>query len=450
MLKNRLLLNTMLCFVFYTQSISAIEPSNIYIAQSPANCLDKNIVAKQEVSLIDLIKIGICHNPQLQADYMAVRENEANLGSAKSEYFPQINLSAGANKNTAKRQGEHSLESDPYNVNLGLSMLLYDFGGRSARIESFKAYLAQAGFSYNAALQDLILSVHTSYFKLLGAKEDLKSAKANEAMYKKSFDEASRRYEVGLAALNDKLQTQTSYEQSKLRVIEMENAVKQYEGDLATILHLPPQTSFKLKQPPKDRDLTALSADDTLDKMIDIAAHERDEVKTREMSVNAANASLKELRAERYGSFSISADSGYNNSWKSEHAYNRDSSVGINYRLPLFTGFDTSYKIAAAKYKREQERYLLEETRNQIKNEVWGAYHDYVTALKSYEVSKKVLKSAEENEKVAFKSYEVGKSDIINLLTAESQLADARDSLVVAFYTVLINKATLYRSIGRF
>lgn len=450
MLKNRLLLNTMLCFVFYTQSISAIEASNIYIAQSPANCLDKNIVAKQEVSLIDLIKIGICHNPQLQADYMAVRENEANLGSAKSEYFPQINLSAGANKNTAKRQGEHSLESDPYNVNLGLSMLLYDFGGRSARIESFKAYLAQAGFSYNAALQDLILSVHTSYFKLLGAKEDLKSAKANEAMYKKSFDEASRRYEVGLAALNDKLQTQTSYEQSKLRVIEMENAVKQYEGDLATILHLPPQTSFKLKQPPKDRDLTALSADDTLDKMIDIAAHERDEVKTREMSVNAANASLKELRAERYGSFSISADSGYNNSWKSEHAYNRDSSVGINYRLPLFTGFDTSYKIAAAKYKREQERYLLEETRNQIKNEVWGAYHDYVTALKSYEVSKKVLKSAEENEKVAFKSYEVGKSDIINLLTAESQLADARDSLVVAFYTVLINKATLYRSIGRF
>jgi outer membrane protein TolC len=70
--------------------------------------------------------------------------------------------------------------------------------------------------------------------------------------------------------------------------------------------------------------------------------------------------------------------------------------------------------------------------------------------LKSYEVSKDVLKSAEENEKVAFKSYEIGQTDIINLLTAESQLADARDSLVVAFYTVLINKATLYRSIGRF
>ncbi len=450
MIKSRLLLNTVFCLALYAQSAYAAENIETYVAQTPVNCLDKDIAVKQEVSLIDLIKIGICNNPQLQADYMSVRESNENLGSAKSEYFPQINLSAGAGKNTTKQQGTNSLENNPYNVNLGLSMLLYDFGGRSARIESFKAYLAQSGFNYNKALQDLILSIHTSYFKLLGAKEDLKSAHANEAMYKKSFDEASRRYEVGLAALNDKLQTQTSYEQSKLRVIEMENAVKQYEGDLATILHLPPQTSFKLKQPPKDRDLTALGKEDTLDKMIEIAARDRDEVKVREMEINAVNASLKELRAERYGSFSVSADSGYNNNWKPTRSYNRDSSIGINYRLPLFTGFDTTHKITAAKYRREQERYLLEETRSQIKNEVWSAYHDYATSLKSYEVSKKVLKSAEENEKVAFKSYEVGKSDIINLLTAESQLAAARDSLVVAFYTVLINKATLYRSIGRF
>ena len=61
-----------------------------------------------------------------------------------------------------------------------------------------------------------------------------------------------------------------------------------------------------------------------------------------------------------------------------------------------------------------------------------------------------MLKSAKENERVAFKSYEIGQTDIINLLTAESQLADARDRVVNAFYTVLINKATLYRSIGRF
>ena len=210
-------------------------------------------------------------------------------------------------------------------MNIGLSLLLYYFGCRSARIDSFKSYLASAGFDYNTSLQDLILSIQTSYFKLLGAKEDLVSAKANEAMYKKTFDEARRKYDVGLAALNDKLQTQTSYEQSRLKVIEVENLVKQYEGELATILNLPPQTQFMLNEPPKDRDLTALDKKDTIEQLIEIAIKDRDEVKSQEMSLNASNSSLQELKSSRYGSFTISADSGYNNSWKDTRYYQKDN-----------------------------------------------------------------------------------------------------------------------------
>lgn len=443
----------MLSFIFalvLSGGASAQEKDNIYAAKVPLGCLEKEIAVNKEVSLIDLIKIGICNNPMLNADYMGLKIGEANLGAAKSEYFPNINLGTGIGKKTNKQQSRHHIENDPYNVNLGLSLLLYDFGGRTARVDSFRYYLANAGFNYNSALQDLILAVHTQYFKLLGAMEDLKSAKANEAMYKKAFDEASRKYDVGLAALNDKLQTQTSYEQSKLQVLQMQNAVKQNQGELATTLNLPPQTIFKLKQPPKDRDLTALGKKDTIEKMIEQAIRERDEIKAQEMTLNATNATLRELKASRYGAFSLSAESGYNNSWKDSRSYNRDNSIGLNYKIPLFTGFDTSYKISAAKYKREQERYNLENLRNQIKNEVWSAYHNYQTAMKSYDVSKKVLKSAEENERVAFRSYEVGSTDIINLLTAETQLAEARDAVINAFYMVLIDKATLYRAIGRF
>ena len=450
MTKCKLLLSSILSVTLFYNSCYAKDAEVKFLTNIPEGCLDKNIINNQNVSLIDLIKIGICNNPSLRIDYINQKIAEENLGSAKSEYFPKIDISAKAQKNTNKRQGENSVESDPYGINAGLSLLLYDFGGRSSRIDTFKSYLASAGFNYNSALQDLILSIQTSYFKLLGAKEDLVSAKANEAMYKKTFDEARRKYDVGLAALNDKLQTQTSYEQSRLKVIEVENLVKQYQGELATILDLPPQTQFNLKEPPKDRDLTALDEKDTIEQLIDIAIKDRDEVKSQEMSLNAANSSLQELRSSRYGKFTLSASSGYNNAWKDTRSYQKDNVLGLSYSLPLFTGFDTTHKIASAKQKREQERLALEDVKNKIRNEVWSAYHDYQTSLKSYDVSKKLLKSAEENEKVAFKSYEIGQTDIINLLTAESQLADARDTLVVAFYTVLINKAKLYRSVGRY
>lgn len=436
--------------ILFSSPTSATQNNEVFEIKAPSNCLDKNIVESEELSLIELIKIGICNNPSLASDYMLYQENKDNLSKSKKEYYPQINLTSNINKNSTTTEGYNTNSNSPYNINLGLSMLLYDFGGRSARIDSFKSYLSKSGFEYNNALQDLILSIHTAYFKLLGAQEDLISAKANEAMYKKTYDEAKRKYDVGLVALNDKLQTQTTYEQSKLKVIETENNVKQYQGDLAVILNLSPKTTFKLKEPPKDRDLTALDKKENIDTLIEQASLNRLEIQAQKEAINQANADLRNLRASRYGSFNLSADSNYSNTWKYESSYKRDNQIGIQYRLPLFTGFDTKYSISATKKKRQRERYILDEIKNNIKNEVWSAYHNYKTSLKSYDVSKKLLKSAEENEKVAFKSYEIGKTDIINLLTAESQLAQARDTLVNSFYTVLINKATLYRSIGRF
>jgi hypothetical protein len=39
-------------------------------------CLDKDISIKNELSLIDLIKIGIYNNPSLSADYMSLKLSE--------------------------------------------------------------------------------------------------------------------------------------------------------------------------------------------------------------------------------------------------------------------------------------------------------------------------------------------------------------------------------------
>ena len=86
----------------------------------------------------------------------------------------------------------------------------------------------------------------------------------------------------------------------------------------------------------------------------------------------------------------------------------------------------------------------------QIQNDVWSKYQHYKTALRTYEISQTVLDSAEENERVAFRYYKVGKGDILNLLTAVAQLADARQNKITAFYNLLLSKANLYRSIGKY
>ena len=124
--------------------------------------------------------------------------------------------------------------------------------------------------------------------------------------------------------------------------------------------------------------------------------------------------------------------------------------MGLNISVPLFAGFSNTYNIAQAKYQYKQAEYSLVDTKESVKNEVWSAYQNYKTAVTAHEISEKVLESAVEAERVAFAMYQVGKGDILTLLTAGSNLASARKEVIVAYYAVLKSKANLYRAVGQF
>ncbi|MBP5344063.1 MAG: TolC family protein [Alphaproteobacteria bacterium] len=428
---------------------AAMDPFSVYKLQTPEGCLDKDLT-KTELGLPELIQIGICSNPTLSREYMAVKAQEASLGTAKAEYLPNVEASGAASISGNKNEHDHWRQSEPYSGNIGASWLLFDFGGRSARVERTKAYLDAAEFNYNAQLQETFLAINNAYLNLLGAEEVLSSAKDSEKSYKKAYEESSKRFDLGLVSLSDKLMAQTSYEQSKLATIQAENTVKQNQGNLAVLLNLSPSTSFKLKKPPKDKKITELETKNTVEELMELALTQRPELKGKESELKAARENVSAVRASTLPSLSASGSVGYGDSWKQSNPYQMTSSAGLKVSVPLFTGFADTYKVAGAIYQEQQASLAVAATQDSIKNEVWKAYQNYKTAVSAYGIANDVLKSAKENERVAMKSYEVGQGDILNLLTATSQMSNARQELVNAFYAVLISKANLYRAIGRF
>lgn len=428
----------------------AADPFSVFRANAPQGCVDKDIGAGA-LGLPELIEIGLCNNPSLNRDYMSVKASEAALGKAKSEYLPDITASGGLSDSYSKREHGRREKSDPLNGNIALSWLLYDFGGRGARVEREKEYLNQSNFTYVGALHDTILSIHTAYLELLSSQEVLKSAKTSEESYKKSFEESAKRYELGLVSLSDKLQAQTSYEQSKLEVVTAENSVKLNQGKLAILLNVSPDTVFNLKRPPKSDNIAKLeSGDMSVQKLMETALSVRPEIKSAESALKAAGHNVDAAKAQNLPSISGSARFGYDDDWKKANPYQYGSSVGVQVSVPLFTGFANTYNVSQAKYQQLGSQYALEETKESVKNEVWSAYQNYKTAVTGHEISRQVLESAVEAERVAFAMYQVGKGDILNLLTASANLASARKEVIVAFYGVLKSKSNLYRAVGRF
>lgn len=438
------------CIFCLTLNSFAMDPFSVLQKQAPQGCVDKEI-SEKPIGLPELLEIGFCHNPLLNRGYMEVKSSEALVGSSKAEYLPNVSLDGSLSKSTSKIEETAGLENDPYSANVALSWLIYDFGGRSARVERAKSYLEASGFQYNALLKDTFLNINNAYFELLSAEEVLKSAKTSEASFKKSYEESAKRYDLGLVSLSDKLLAKTTYEESKLEVVRAENQVQANQGKLAMLLNVSPETKFNLLKPKNDKDLTKLEMEEmTVSQMIETAMSLRPEIQKSQKDIEIASADIKIKKAAAMPKISLTAKTGVNDDWREHGAYQYASSVGVNLSVPLFTGFSDTYNIKAAEYQKQQAYFAKEDVAETVKAEVWTAYHDYKTAVSSYDISKKALESAKENERVAFASYQVGKGDILNLLTAGSQLSTARKEVIVAYYSVLTSKAKLYRAIGRF
>ncbi len=436
-------------FGFIGSGVAGIDPFSVYLAKAPEGCLSETLKAGK-LELADLIQIGICNNPSLNRDYMAVKSAESDVGQVKSNYLPSVTGSASASKETGKVQKGETAEDNPYSANVALSWLLFDFGGRSAKTEQTKAYLEAAEFSYNSSLQNLVFSVSQAYYNVLGAKAVLVSSKTAEESYKKSYDETKRRYELGLVSASDKLLAQTSYENSKLAVIQAENAVKTGMGNLAQLLNLPPDTDFDLARPKPKSEHLDLEVQKPVDELIDIALSQRPDLRANKSSLEASKYNEDVVKSSALPSVSVGAGLGYRDNWHNSNPYQYSTNVGLSLSVPLFTGFSDTYKITKAKYQTRQAEATVANTEDTVKNEVWTAYQDYQTAVSSHKISLTVLESAKENQKVAFAMYKVGKGSILNLLTAESQLANSRKESIVSFYSVLTQKAKLYRAIGRY
>ncbi len=431
-----------------TTPVLALDPFSVYTQNAPENCVDADV--SKELDLPTLIQVGICNNPALNRDYMSVKAREANLGEVKSEYLPSIDASGSINKSTTKAKGFDKETDSPYSANIGLKWLIYDFGARGATTDQMQAYLNSDSFTYSAALHDTVLAINQAYFDLLSNQEVLKSAQETMKSYQKSFEETSKRYKLGMVALSDKLLAQTTYKKSELAVIEAENVLKKSGATLATLLNLPTDTEFKLALPKKDKDITQISTDMTVGEMMEEALKLRPELKSAENKELAAQYGVDIAKSGHYPSISATANAGYNDNWSGQKAYRETASAGLSMSVPLFSGFKTSYNVAKARYQYLAAQHTTEETQDSVTKEVFNAYHDYKTALSAYKVNKEVLESAKESERVSFKSYQAGKESILNLLTAQAELATARKGVATSFYDVLIAKANLYRAIGQF
>ena len=422
---------------FNTEAITPPRPL-LYPERENAAEPCQPIASNTVFGVVEVVDLALCQNPKTREVWANARVQAAQVGSAQSDYLPSLDGKVGAN--WAEANGQHS---ELRSASLTLSWLLYDSGARSANLESARQLLNAANATLDSTVQSVFFSALQSFYNAQAARAAVIAALESEKASRESLTAAEVRYKVGTGTPADRLQAQTAWSQSTLNRIKVEGVLKNAFGTLANVMGLDASVPLKLvdfsEATPDakfDRDVDALIAE---------ARERRPDLKAAEAQLKASQSNIELARANGQPSLSL----GVTPSWQENgNISNHANTLGLTLSLPLFSGFDTTYKIRAAQARVEAASAQREGVRQQVALDVWAAYQSLTTATQTVKTSADLLASAEQSEKVALGRYKAGVGNILDVLNAQSALAAARLQRIQALLDWRVSRATLAKAVG--
>jgi outer membrane protein len=401
------------------------------------------------LSLAAAVDLALCRNPTTRSAWAAAHQQAAALGSAESAWLPDVSATGGETRSF----GEHAdatglIVSTPQNSRdaaLNLSWVLYDFGARDGRITSARHLLDAAAATASSISQQTVLNVVQSYYGVVAADASLIAARATESADVRSFEVARSLREGGAGTRADVLQAETAFNQAVLARVQAEAAAKNAHGALAVTLGLPADRALTLAPEAVPAEAPALTA-----RMADLMAEamrQRLDLAAALAQRDSAEANVTVARAAGWPSISVSAGRDLIDTTGIPHQ--NYSLIGVNVTVPIFTGFNVDYGVRQAQAALDASEANADQVRLGVSLGVWNAYHLLDSANQQLTVTSGLINTAEENEQVALGRYQAGVGTIVDVLTAQSAAALARQTRINAELGWQVARAQLALALGR-
>lgn len=186
--------------------------------------------------------------------------------------------------------------------------------------------------------------------------------------------------------------------------------------------------------------------DTAVEQLVQTATNRRPELLAAEASVKAAESNIKIQEAA--GKPTISAFANAAASSLDPGLDTRTGAIGVSISIPVFTGYQSTYRIRGARDLLEQRQATRDRLRNDVTLNVWQAFQDLRTQSQALTTAGDLVASASESFDVALGRYKAGVGTVTDLLNAQSALASANQQRIQARLAWNVAKITLAKAIG--
>jgi outer membrane protein len=303
---------------------------------------------------------------------------------------------------------------------------------------------ALAGAQFGLAREDLVLRVADAYFNVLNAQDALAAVTQLRAAAAEQLELAKTSFEVGTVTITDVHEAQSRFDLASAQEIAAQNQLEVARHALAQIIGKPPEALAGLREGVQ---LQRPQPDNIAD-WVTAAEQGNLGVQAQALVREIAIRDVERARAGHLPTVDVVASRGVNNRLQLASERNEVTSIGLELNLPLYAGGRVSSVTREAAALRMKADSDLEDARRGAAlaaRESWLGVTSGMAQVRALEAAKVSSTSSLEANKLG---YEVGVRINIDVLNAQTQLADTLQQLARARYDTLIAQLRLKAAAG--
>lgn len=416
----------------------------------------------KKLTLSESIELGLQNSKDLKISQSKMISSDAKVSEINSMFLPQLQLMANYTRlsdnvppfevvtpfsPTPIRISEPVL--DNYNLKFSLQQPLFT---------GFKLLSSKKAASYNYRASELeyskdkneaAFSIHTAFWKYHKAQQVRDLLVKSLKQIKNHLNDTKNFMDNGLATQNDYLKLQVQYSNTKLLLIEAENNLEVARAVFNKSLGLPLGSPTEITA----EDIKSESFISNFEELLSEAKSKRDELKSLEYKLNAANENITAAQSGWFPSIYLTGNYNYSNPNTRFQPlvgqWNDTWDVGVTLSWDIWNWGLTLSQTTQAEELAVQTQTSLEKLNDNIEVEVYQSYLNVIKSNEKVEVSKLSLEQSSENYRITSEKYNAQLATSTDLIDAEVSELQAETNLKTSLVDYKIAKTRLEKSLGR-
>ncbi|QJR36264.1 TolC family protein [Gemmatimonas groenlandica] len=411
------------------------------------------------VSLREAIELAAKNSPAAVSARGLDRNASAARRQALGSYVPNVNLTAG----TGRTQGTTinnfngqltSLSGNPwsYNNGLALNVEVFDGGRRWSEIKRIRATADVADVSAVSARFDASLQVKQQFYAALAARESAAAAKAQLEQAEQQLKASTARLAAGVATKSDSLRSAILVGNARLAVLTAENDLRVATASLTRVAG----STTPITASPSDTLDTPMTL--PTDEELAMLANDGPAVRLAISNVAVARAAKRSQKSTYLPTLTMSYNYAFSQNaggFAGRQLFlvggNNASRQTMNFNIAyqLFNGFQRESQTVQADVTLTNAEAQLRDVQLGARQNLTSFVRSLQNAQARVQVQLAAIAASEEDLRVQQQRYALGASTLLDLLTSQTQLNQARQALIQARLDGRIARAQLSSLVGR-